>query len=150
MIPIIFGSLDCQLGNPNRWKIFRGQKYAYIYRFNTKIQSTMLCLSGFELYSRWVPLCRACFIWRYFYCASLGSSLGMDSNVQCHCHCSSFFSEEKMVSFFSSENKNLFKNFNNVNLCWLPFMEEPVQSNLEKYRWLSLHCNVMLVCRCIA
>ena len=23
-IPIIFGSLDLQLGNPNRWKIFRG------------------------------------------------------------------------------------------------------------------------------
>ena len=28
----------------------------YIYRLNTKIRSTMLCLSGFELYSRWVPL----------------------------------------------------------------------------------------------
>ena len=27
-----------------------------IYRLNTKIRSTMLCLSGFELYSRWVPL----------------------------------------------------------------------------------------------
>ena len=27
-----------------------------IYRLNTKISSTMLCLSGFELYSRWVPL----------------------------------------------------------------------------------------------
>ena len=24
--------------------------------FNTKIRLTMLCLSGFELYSRWVPL----------------------------------------------------------------------------------------------
>ena len=23
-IPIIFGSLDFQLGNPNRWKVFRG------------------------------------------------------------------------------------------------------------------------------
>ena len=54
--------------------------------------------------------------------------------MQCHCHCSSFFSEEKTVFFFSSENKNLFKNFNSLNLCWLPFMEEPVQSNLEKYR----------------
>ena len=30
--------------------------YAYIYRLNTKIRLTMLCLSGFELYSRWVPL----------------------------------------------------------------------------------------------
>ena len=30
---------------------FKGQKYAY-----TKIRSTMLCLSGFELYRRWVPL----------------------------------------------------------------------------------------------
>ena len=29
---------------------------AYIYRLNTKIRSTMLSLSGFELYSRWVPL----------------------------------------------------------------------------------------------
>ena len=28
----------------------------YIYRLNTKIRLTMLCLSGFELYSRWVPL----------------------------------------------------------------------------------------------
>ena len=37
-------------------KIFRGYKYAYIYRLNSKIRSTMLCLSGFELYSRWVPL----------------------------------------------------------------------------------------------
>ena len=54
--------------------------------------------------------------------------------MQCHCHCSSFFSEEKTVFFFSSENKNLFKNFNSLNLFWLPFMEEPVQSNLEKYR----------------
>ena len=44
MIPIIFGSLAFQLENPNRWKIF------------TKIRLTMLCLSGFELYSRWVPL----------------------------------------------------------------------------------------------
>ena len=26
----------------------------YIYRLNTKIRLTMLCLSGFELYSRWV------------------------------------------------------------------------------------------------
>ena len=45
-IPIIFGSLDFQLG----WK------YPYIYRLNTKIRLTMLCFSGFELYSRWVPL----------------------------------------------------------------------------------------------
>ena len=28
----------------------------FIYRLNTKIRLTMLCLSGFELYSRWVPL----------------------------------------------------------------------------------------------
>ena len=28
----------------------------YIYRLNTKIRLTMLCLSGFELYSRWEPL----------------------------------------------------------------------------------------------
>ena len=26
------------------------------YRENTKIRSTMLCLSGFKLSSRWVPL----------------------------------------------------------------------------------------------
>ena len=29
---------------------------AYVYRLNTKIRVTILCLSGFELYSRWVPL----------------------------------------------------------------------------------------------
>ena len=28
----------------------------YIYRLNTKIRLTMLCLGGFELYSRLVPL----------------------------------------------------------------------------------------------
>ena len=27
-----------------------------MYRLNTKIRLTMLCLSGFELYSRWMPL----------------------------------------------------------------------------------------------
>ena len=27
-----------------------------MFRLNTKIRLTMLCLSGFELYSRWVPL----------------------------------------------------------------------------------------------
>ena len=32
------------------------KKYAYIYRLNTKIRSTMLRLSGFELYPRWVLL----------------------------------------------------------------------------------------------
>ena len=37
-------------------KIFRGSKYAYIYRLNAKTRLTMLCLSGFELCSRWVPL----------------------------------------------------------------------------------------------
>ena len=26
-----------------------------MYRLNTKIRLTMICLSGFELYSRWVP-----------------------------------------------------------------------------------------------
>ena len=51
MIPIILGSVDFQLGNPNRWKIFREWKYAYIYRLNTKIRLTMRCLSGFELSS---------------------------------------------------------------------------------------------------
>ena len=35
---------------------FRGSKYAYIYRLNTKIRLTMLCLIGFDLYSRRVPL----------------------------------------------------------------------------------------------
>ena len=33
-----------------------GLNYAYIYRLNTKIRLTMLCSSGFELYSRWVSL----------------------------------------------------------------------------------------------
>ena len=37
-------------------KNFWEQKYAYIYLLNTKIRLTMLCLSGFELYSRWVPV----------------------------------------------------------------------------------------------
>ena len=37
-------------------KNFSGLKYAYIYRLNTKIRLTILSLSGFELYSRWVPL----------------------------------------------------------------------------------------------
>ena len=37
-------------------KNFREEKYAFIYLLNTKIRLTMLCLSVFELYSRWVPL----------------------------------------------------------------------------------------------
>ena len=37
-------------------KFLGDKKYAYIYCLNTKIRLTMLCLSGFELYSRWVPL----------------------------------------------------------------------------------------------
>ena len=28
---------------------------------NTKIRLTMLCLSGFELFSRWVPLSSKCY-----------------------------------------------------------------------------------------
>ena len=56
MIPIIFGSLDFQLGNPNRWKILGGIKICLYLPLNTKIRLTLLCLSGFELYSRWVPL----------------------------------------------------------------------------------------------
>ena len=40
--------------NVNFWKI--SDIYIYIYRLNTKIRSTVLCLSGFELHSRWVPL----------------------------------------------------------------------------------------------
>ena len=55
-MPIIFGSLEFQLGNPNKCKMFRGQKCAYIYRLNNKTFLIMLCLSGFELYSRWLPL----------------------------------------------------------------------------------------------
>ena len=37
---------------------FRGLKTcpAYIYRLNIKMRLTMLCLSGFELYARWMPL----------------------------------------------------------------------------------------------
>ena len=31
-------------------------KICHIYRLNNKILLTILCLSGFELYSRWVPL----------------------------------------------------------------------------------------------
>ena len=33
-----------------------------MYHLNTKIRLTMLCLSGFELYSRWVPLKRLCVV----------------------------------------------------------------------------------------
>ena len=33
-----------------------------MHRLNTKTRLTMLCLSGFELYSRWVPLFNA--MWR--------------------------------------------------------------------------------------
>ena len=43
-------------------KFLGDKKYAYIYRLNTKIPLTMLCLSGFELYSRWVPLMPFAFI----------------------------------------------------------------------------------------
>ena len=37
-------------------KKFQSIKYAYIYRLNTNIRLTSLCLSGFELDSRWVSL----------------------------------------------------------------------------------------------
>ena len=37
-----------------------------MYRLNTKISLTMLCLSGFELYSRWVPLLKQTYY--YFVC----------------------------------------------------------------------------------
>ena len=38
-----------------------------IYHLNIKICSTMLCLIGFELYSRWVPLVTAqAGIWSFF------------------------------------------------------------------------------------
>ena len=56
MIPKIFGSLDFQLE-------IRTDGYFYCTRFKTKIRSTMLCLSGFELYSRWVPLIVAKFLY---------------------------------------------------------------------------------------
>ena len=37
--------------------LLNSPEYAYIYRLNIKIYKfNMLCLSGFELYSRWVPL----------------------------------------------------------------------------------------------
>ena len=41
MILIILGSLDFQLENTNRRKICRGQKYANIYRLNTKTISSL-------------------------------------------------------------------------------------------------------------
>ena len=46
---IPWASLCCQ-------RITCNKKYAYIYHLNTKIRSTVLCLSGFELYSHCVPL----------------------------------------------------------------------------------------------
>ena len=40
--------------------------------------------------------------------------------------------------FFSSENKNIFKNLNSLNLCSLPFIFEPVYAiNLEKRQVFS-------------
>ena len=36
--------------------VYKIVKNIIIYRLNTKIRLTMLCLSGFELYSRWMPL----------------------------------------------------------------------------------------------
>ena len=42
-----------------------------IYRLNTKIRLTMLCLSGFELYSRWVPLHKS-----IYSCVDLKGKLG--------------------------------------------------------------------------
>ena len=41
-------------------KNFQVKKSVYIYRLNTEIRLTILCLSGFELYSRWVPLTQGC------------------------------------------------------------------------------------------
>ena len=49
---------------------------AYIYRLTTKIRLTMLFLSGFELYSRWVPLNQA------MVAGAAGSLMGC-FNVQC-------------------------------------------------------------------
>ena len=54
-MPIIFGSLDFQLEIPTDEK-FLGDKNMPVYLLNTKIRSTMRCLSDFELYPRWVPL----------------------------------------------------------------------------------------------
>ena len=52
---------------------FLGDKiYAYIYRLNTKIRLTMLCLSGFELYSRWVPLLNS--RWKCLFCVHVVDS----------------------------------------------------------------------------
>ena len=59
MIPIIFGSLDFQLEKikSEQMKNFLGDKNMPISTvLSTKIRLTMLCLSGFEHYSRWVPL----------------------------------------------------------------------------------------------
>ena len=57
MIPIIFGSLDFQHSESKQTNNFQWIKIClHIYRLNTKIRSTMLCLRGFKQYSRWVPL----------------------------------------------------------------------------------------------
>ena len=44
-------------------------------RLNTKIRLTMLCLSGFELYSRWVPLSDTYYAWAACSVCSLNSQI---------------------------------------------------------------------------
>ena len=39
-----------------RVRVIGSRLYSHIHCLNTKTRLTMLCLSGFELYSRWVPL----------------------------------------------------------------------------------------------
>ena len=51
----------------------------FFYGLNTKIRSTMLCLSGFKLYSRRVPLSFVC--WQADLC-EFGGNFGGGSAIQ--------------------------------------------------------------------
>ena len=46
-----------------------------MYLLNAKIRLTMLCLSGFELYSRWVPLSDTYYAWAACSVCSLNSQI---------------------------------------------------------------------------
>ena len=54
----------------------------YMHRLNTKIRLTML-LSGFELYSRWVPLLR-CLTWMVKH---VEGNMGRGIHIALFCHC---------------------------------------------------------------
>ena len=56
---------------------------SFIYCLNTKIRSTMLCLSGFELYSRLVPLFPTVRMRISFTCIFISGRLHLESYSKC-------------------------------------------------------------------